>query len=97
MREDNRYFEFRGLSFLPNTGIVKVAETGKEISLTETQRRFLVVLLENPGEVVTYEALRERVWPHETKLDRRLQHTIHVTKRSLIAELERYGYKGRLH
>jgi DNA-binding winged helix-turn-helix (wHTH) protein len=94
VREDNRYFEFCGLHFLPNTGVVKIPQSGAEISLTETQRRFLVVLLENAGEVVSYENLREQVWPHETKLDRRLQHTIHVTKRGLLTELERYGVKA---
>jgi DNA-binding winged helix-turn-helix (wHTH) protein len=94
VREDNRYFEFCGLCFLPNTGVVKAGETGEEISLTETQRRFLVVLLENAGEIVSYEDFRERVWPHETELDSRLRHTIHVTKRSLVTELERYGVRA---
>lgn len=94
MLEDGQYFEFRGLRFLPNTGVLKVAENGKEISLSDTQRRFLLALLERAGDLVSYEDLRQQVWPHETNLDRRVQHTIHVTKRNLVTVLEGNGVKG---
>ena len=94
MLENGDYFEFRGLRFLPHTGVLKVAENGKEISLSETQRRFLLALLEKAGELVSYEDLRQQVWPHETSLDRRVQHTIHVTKRNLVTVLEGYGVAG---
>ena len=55
---------------MPKTGELKVAETGKEIALSETQRRFLLALLEKAGDLITYEDLRQRVWSHETSVDR---------------------------
>src|SRR5262245_65723214 len=42
---------------------------GRRIRLQEHPRQVLVALLERPGELVTREALRERLWKSDTFVD----------------------------
>jgi DNA-binding winged helix-turn-helix (wHTH) protein len=42
---------------------------GKHVKLQEQPFRLLVVLLENAGDVVTREELRDRIWPKDTFVD----------------------------
>ena len=42
---------------------------GRRVPLQEQPRQVLVALLERPGEVVTREELRERLWKSDTFVD----------------------------
>ena len=42
---------------------------GVRIKLQDQPRQILVLLLENPGDIVTREQLRERLWPADTFVD----------------------------
>jgi DNA-binding winged helix-turn-helix (wHTH) protein len=44
----------------------ELTKQGKRIGLQEQPFRLLVMLLEKPGEVVTREELRSRLWPQTT-------------------------------
>jgi TolB-like protein/DNA-binding winged helix-turn-helix (wHTH) protein/tetratricopeptide (TPR) repeat protein len=44
-------------------------KSGRRVSLQEQPFRVLVALLERPGEMVTREQLRERIWPEGTFVD----------------------------
>ena len=50
--------------FEANIQTGELTKQGKRISLQEQPFRLLVMLLEKPGEVVTREELRSRLWPH---------------------------------
>lgn len=94
MRNSNDPYEFAGVRFLPERGMLEVCEIDRKISLSQTQRNFLLSLVERPREVVTYDELRVQVWPHEPKMDQRVLHTIHVTKRNLTKLFEDNGIKA---
>ena len=51
----------------PLTGEVRKA--GRKIRIQEQPFRVLGVLLEHPGQVVTREDLRQRLWPEDTFVD----------------------------
>ena len=50
--------------FEANIQTGELTKQGKRISLQEQPFQLLVMLLEKPGEVVTREELRSRLWPH---------------------------------
>lgn len=91
-----KYYVFAGMRFWPDRSVLEVVERGRELSLSQIQRNFLLTLVEKPKRVVTYEELRVKVWPHEPEMTRRVQHTIHVTKGHLIRLLEGGGVRGEL-
>ena len=47
----------------------RLTKAGGRIRVQEQPLRILSVLLERPGELVTREEIRERVWPHDTFVD----------------------------
>jgi DNA-binding response OmpR family regulator len=44
-------------------------KNGRRVKLQEQPFRLLVVFLENPGEIVTREELRSRIWPEDKFVD----------------------------
>ena len=48
----------------PHTG--ELTKRGKHVRLQEQPFQLLVMLLEKPGELVTREELRDRLWPQTT-------------------------------
>jgi DNA-binding winged helix-turn-helix (wHTH) protein len=94
MRKDGAQYEFLGVRFLPDMGVIEICETNRKISLSQTHRNLLLALVEKPGVLVTYDELRVRVWPHEPEMSPRVQHTMHVTKGHLIRLLEDSGIKA---
>jgi DNA-binding winged helix-turn-helix (wHTH) protein len=52
--------------FEANVQTGELTKQGKRIRLQEQPFRLLVLLLEAPGEVVTREELRSRLWPQTT-------------------------------
>src|SRR5262245_32049719 len=47
----------------------ELRKNGLRVHLQEQQARILEALLLRPGELVTREELRERLWPHDTFVD----------------------------
>jgi len=55
--------------FEVNVASGELLKDGRRIKLQEQPCRLLVALLENPGEVITREELRSRLWPEDTFVD----------------------------
>jgi DNA-binding winged helix-turn-helix (wHTH) protein/predicted Zn-dependent protease len=55
--------------FEVNIASVELLKNGRRIKLQEQPYRLLVALLENPGEVISREELRKRLWPQDTFVD----------------------------
>jgi DNA-binding winged helix-turn-helix (wHTH) protein len=60
---------YRFGQFEVNATSGELLKNGKRVKLQEQPFRLLVVLLENPGEVVSREELRNRIWPEDTFVD----------------------------
>jgi DNA-binding winged helix-turn-helix (wHTH) protein len=56
-------------SFEVNPASGELLKDGRHIRLQEQPYRLLVALLENPGEVITREELRSRLWRDNTFVD----------------------------
>ena len=93
---------FRGFWIDLTSG--EVHKAGQTISLPPKVFKILQALLERPGEVVTREALRERLWPADTfvEFDDNLNHAIKKLRQALgdsadnpefIETLPGYGYR----
>jgi eukaryotic-like serine/threonine-protein kinase len=55
--------------FEVNAASGELLKNGRRIKLQEQPYRLLVALLENPGEVISREELRKRLWPQDTFVD----------------------------
>jgi len=55
--------------FEVNAASGELLKNGRRIRLQELPHRLLVALLENPGEVISREELRSRLWPGDTFVD----------------------------
>jgi DNA-binding winged helix-turn-helix (wHTH) protein/predicted Zn-dependent protease len=55
--------------FEVNAALGELLKNGRRIKLQEQPCRLLIALLENPGEVITREELRSRLWPGDTFVD----------------------------
>jgi DNA-binding winged helix-turn-helix (wHTH) protein len=55
--------------FEVNAAAGELLKNGRRIKLQEQPCRLLVALLENPGEVISREELRSRLWPGDTFVD----------------------------
>ena len=60
-------FQFREFTVEPGTG--QLSKYGIRVKLQERPFQFLLALVERPGEVVTREELRQRLWPDGTFVD----------------------------
>src|ERR1700677_1834707 len=49
-----------------NTGEESLARNGTRVKVQDLPYRLLVMLLERPGEIVTREEVRQRLWPENT-------------------------------
>ena len=56
-------------TFEVNSASGELLKNGRRIKLQELPLRLLVALLENPGEVISREELRSRLWPGDTFVD----------------------------
>ena len=66
---DHSYTVYRFGQFEVNAGSGELFKAGKRVKLQEQPFRLLVVLLENPGEIVDREQLRSNIWPEHTFVD----------------------------
>jgi eukaryotic-like serine/threonine-protein kinase len=60
-------YQFGAFEVNPTSG--ELLKNGRRIRLQELPHRLLVALLENPGEVISREELRSRLWPDDTFVD----------------------------
>jgi DNA-binding winged helix-turn-helix (wHTH) protein/tetratricopeptide (TPR) repeat protein len=60
-------YQFGPFEVNPASG--ELLKNGRRIRLQELPHRLLVALLENPGEVISREELRSRLWPDDTFVD----------------------------
>jgi eukaryotic-like serine/threonine-protein kinase len=60
-------YQFGPFEVNPTSG--ELLKNGRRIRLQELPHRLLVALLENPGEVISREELRNRLWPDDTFVD----------------------------
>ncbi len=60
-------YQFGPFEVNPASG--ELLKNGRRIKLQEQPYRLLVVLLENSGEVISREELRNRLWPQDTFVD----------------------------
>jgi eukaryotic-like serine/threonine-protein kinase len=60
-------YQFGPFEVNPASG--ELLKSGRRIKLQELPLRLLVALLENPGEVISREELRGRLWPDDTFVD----------------------------
>jgi DNA-binding winged helix-turn-helix (wHTH) protein len=69
----------------------EVYKSGRKIRLQEQPFRILATLLEQPGQVVTREQLRERLWPEDTfvDFDHSLNTAVKKLRRALNDEADR--------
>ncbi len=66
-RSTLRRFLFDGFEADARTG--ELRRSGERVPLQDVPFRFLVAVLERPGELVTREELRQRIWPSGVNLD----------------------------
>jgi DNA-binding winged helix-turn-helix (wHTH) protein len=60
-------YQFGPFEVTPASG--ELLKNGRRIKLQEQPYRLLVALLENSGEVISREELRNRLWPQDTFVD----------------------------
>jgi len=68
-------------------------KSGRKIKLQEQPFQILAMLLEQPGEVVTREQLRERLWPEDTFVD--FDHSLNTAIKKLRQALNDEASKPR--
>ena len=68
-------------------------KSGRKIKLQEQPFRILAMLLEQPGQVVTREQLRERLWPEHTFVD--FDHSLNTAVKKLRQALNDEADKPR--
>src|ERR1700729_167240 len=87
-----------------NTGEESLARNGARVKVQDLPYRLLVMLLERPGEIVTREEVRQRLWPENTfvEFDNSLGVAIRKVRESLgdnaeaphyVATVPRRGYR----
>jgi DNA-binding winged helix-turn-helix (wHTH) protein/tetratricopeptide (TPR) repeat protein len=77
---------FRFGRFEADAGRGKLSRGGLRVKLHEQPFRVLIWLLENPGEVITREELRQRLWPEGTYVD--FDGSLNVILKKLRAALD---------
>jgi len=87
-----------------NTGIRQLHKQGRRVRLQEQPLRVLEILLERPGELVSREELRQRLWPGDIHVNfeiglngaiKRLRLALHDSADSprFIETIPKYGYR----
>ena len=63
----------------------EICTNGCKVKLQEQPLQILLLLLERPGELVTREEIRQKLWPDETFVD--FEHSIYTAVKKLRAAL----------
>jgi DNA-binding winged helix-turn-helix (wHTH) protein len=91
-KEIKRFYEFEGVCLYPEKAQLMVREDGRQYSIRPKERDLLLALIKKQGGVVTYEELRQGLWPEFAEVKDILQ-TIRETKRTLSKLLKDIGKK----
>lgn len=84
MREKSEHFyEFDGVRLFPAESLLVKVGNGARYFIRPKERDLLVALLKRAGQVVTYEELREAVWPESEAESEVTRHTVQETKRTI--------------
>lgn len=99
---DNRRFQFK--EFVVDARAGELYRRGKKIKLQMQPVQVLLTLLEKPGEIVTRDELRQRIWPADTFVD--FEHSLNTaikklrqalgdrpSKSKFVETLPRRGYR----
>jgi len=89
--EDSRTLRFDVFTLDLRAG--EVYKSGHKVKLQEQPFRILAMLLEQPGQVVTREQLRERLWPEDTFVD--FDHSLNTAVKKLRQALNDEADKPR--
>jgi DNA-binding winged helix-turn-helix (wHTH) protein/tetratricopeptide (TPR) repeat protein len=89
--EDSRRLQFDVFTLDLRAG--ELYKIGHKIKLQEQPFRILAILLEQPGQVVTREQLRERLWPEDTFVD--FDHSLNTAVKKLRQALNDEADKPR--
>lgn len=81
-RSDQFFLEFEGLRLYPEEQILVRLHDNQRYDLRKKVCEFLVALLRKPNELVTYQELRDQVWPEVRDVEA-AKGTMRETKRSL--------------
>jgi DNA-binding winged helix-turn-helix (wHTH) protein len=81
-RSDQFFFEFEGLRLYPEQQLLVSLQDNKKYDLRKKVCEFLVALLRKPNDLVSYQELRDQVWPEVRDVDA-AKGTMRETKRSL--------------
>jgi len=73
-------------SFLVDTVTRELTKDGVRLRIPDQPVRLLIALLERPGEVVTQEELRQKLWPDDINVE--FNHSIHAVVNRLRQTLE---------
>jgi DNA-binding winged helix-turn-helix (wHTH) protein len=84
------YYEFEDYRFHPDIRLLIRVRDGHPLKLMPKASALLLVLLKRCGEVITYEELKNEVWPDTPHV---LTHTIRETKHALVKVLGEAAYK----
>src|SRR5208283_4085889 len=99
---ENRTYKFGDFVIDPRAG--ELFRRGKKIKLQRQPSQVLLALLEKPGQIVTREELRQRIWSADTFVD--FEHSLntavkklrlalgdHAEKSKFVETLPRRGYR----
>jgi DNA-binding winged helix-turn-helix (wHTH) protein len=75
----SRLIQFGDFAIDPHAG--ELFKKGKKIKLQQQPFQVLAILLERPGDLVTREELRERIWPADTFVD--FDHSLNTAVKKL--------------
>lgn len=75
----SRLIQFGDFAIDPHAG--ELFKKGKKIKLQQQPFQVLAILLEKPGDLVTREELRERIWPADTFVD--FDHSLNTAVKKL--------------
>lgn len=81
-RSDQFFLEFEGLRLYPEEQILVRLQDNQKYDLRKKVCEFLVALLRKPNQLVTYQELRDQVWPEVRDVEA-AKGTMRETKRSL--------------
>ena len=91
-KEIKHFYELECVCLYPEKAQLMVREDGRQYSIRPKERDLLLALIKKQGGVVTYEELRQGLWPEFTEVKDILQ-TIRETKRTLSKLLKDIGKK----
>jgi DNA-binding winged helix-turn-helix (wHTH) protein len=93
MREKPDFYDFEGIRLFLTETHIEVIATGKHFTPSKNHRGFLLALLRNAPNVVTYRKLWKEVWHLDEMSDTDLRN-IHTTKGNLVIWLKGIGLKN---